>query len=57
MKFYLLDTKIILKLLEQWVSFLEGSIYLIETKFDAKALKVESFKKPLAYITQTTLIS
>ena len=32
-----------------------GSIYLIETKFDAKALKVESFKKPLAYITQTTL--
>ena len=33
----------------------EGSIKLIETKNDAEALKVEDFKKPLAYITQTTL--
>ena len=32
-----------------------GSIKLIETKKDAEALKVEQFKKPLAYITQTTL--
>ena len=33
----------------------EGSIKLIETKNDAEALRVEDFKKPLAYITQTTL--
>ena len=33
----------------------EGSIKLIETKKDAEALDNEKFKKPLAYITQTTL--
>ena len=33
----------------------EGSIRLIETRNDAEALKAEDFKKPLAYITQTTL--
>ena len=33
----------------------EGSIKLIETRKDAEALKIEDFKKPLAYITQTTL--
>ena len=33
----------------------EGSIKLIETKKDAEALRNENFKKPLAYITQTTL--
>ena len=33
----------------------EGSIKLIETKSDAEALRAEDFKKPLAYITQTTL--
>jgi len=33
----------------------EGSIKLIETKKDVEALKIENFKKPLAYITQTTL--
>ncbi len=33
----------------------EGSIKLIETKKDAEALKIKDFKKPLAYITQTTL--
>ena len=33
----------------------EGSITLIETKKDAIALNKEDFKKPLAYITQTTL--
>tara|TARA_B100001093_G_scaffold40681_1_gene34567 strand:+ start:1 stop:945 length:945 start_codon:yes stop_codon:yes gene_type:complete len=33
----------------------EGSITLIETKKDAVALNKEDFKKPLAYITQTTL--
>ena len=33
----------------------EGSIKLIETKKDAEALEVDNFKKPLAYITQTTL--
>ena len=32
-----------------------GSIKLIETKKDAEALEVSNFKKPLAYITQTTL--
>ena len=32
-----------------------GSINLIETKSDVENLKVDSFKKPLAYITQTTL--
>ena len=32
-----------------------GSINLIETKKDAEALEIEKFKKPLAYITQTTL--
>ena len=32
-----------------------GSIKLIETKRDAEALEIEKFKKPLAYITQTTL--
>ena len=32
-----------------------GSIKLIETRKDAEALEVEKFKKPLAYITQTTL--
>jgi 4-hydroxy-3-methylbut-2-enyl diphosphate reductase len=32
-----------------------GSIKLIETKKDAEALEIEKFKKPLAYITQTTL--
>ena len=33
----------------------EGSIKLVETKQDAESLNVEDFKKPLAYITQTTL--
>ena len=33
----------------------KGSIKLIETRNDAKNLKVDDFKKPLAYITQTTL--
>ena len=33
----------------------KGSIKLIETKEDAEALEAENFKKPLAYITQTTL--
>ena len=32
-----------------------GSIKLVETKSDVKNLKVSNFKKPLAYITQTTL--
>ena len=33
----------------------KGSIKLIETKKDVESLKVDNFKKPLAYITQTTL--
>ena len=33
----------------------EGSIKLIETKKDAEALETKIFKKPLAYLTQTTL--
>ena len=33
----------------------KGSIRLIETKSDVEKLKVEDFKRPLAYITQTTL--
>ena len=33
----------------------QGSIKLIETKKDVESLVVEDFKKPLAYITQTTL--
>ena len=33
----------------------KGSIKLIETKEEAQALNYENFKKPLAYITQTTL--
>ena len=33
----------------------EGFIKLIETKSDVEALRAEDFKKPLAYITQTTL--
>ena len=32
-----------------------GSIKLVETKSDVENLKVGNFKKPLAYITQTTL--
>tara|TARA_B100000575_G_scaffold167896_1_gene134346 strand:+ start:205 stop:1149 length:945 start_codon:yes stop_codon:yes gene_type:complete len=32
-----------------------GTIKLIETKKDVENLRVEDFKKPLAYITQTTL--
>ena len=32
-----------------------GSIKLIETKSDVENLKLDNFKKPLAYITQTTL--
>ena len=32
-----------------------GSIKLVETKSDVENLKVGKFKKPLAYITQTTL--
>jgi len=32
-----------------------GSIKLVETKSDVENLKVSNFKKPLAYITQTTL--
>ncbi len=32
-----------------------GSIKLVETKNDVENLNVENFKKPLAYITQTTL--
>ena len=33
----------------------KGSIKLIETKNDVDLIKQENFKKPLAYITQTTL--
>ena len=33
----------------------DGSIKLVETKNDVENLKVDNFKKPLAYITQTTL--
>tara|TARA_B110001452_G_scaffold149921_1_gene124757 strand:+ start:22 stop:966 length:945 start_codon:yes stop_codon:yes gene_type:complete len=33
----------------------EGSIKLVETVKDVEALSVDKFKKPLAYITQTTL--
>ena len=32
-----------------------GSIKLVETKGDVESLKVDNFKRPLAYITQTTL--
>ena len=32
-----------------------GSIKLVETINDAKTLDTSEFKKPLAYITQTTL--
>ena len=32
-----------------------GSIKLVETKDDVQNLKTDNFKKPLAYITQTTL--
>jgi len=32
-----------------------GSIKLVETKNDVENLKIDNFKKPLAYITQTTL--
>ena len=32
-----------------------GSIKLVETKSDVENLKVNNYKKPLAYITQTTL--
>ena len=35
--------------------FPEGSIKLIETKNDVERLGLNDFKKPLAYITQTTL--
>ena len=33
----------------------KNSIRLVETKDDAKSLNIRDFKKPLAYITQTTL--
>ena len=33
----------------------EGTIKLVETVNDVEELKIDSFKKPLAYITQTTL--
>ncbi|MGA1339096.1 MAG: 4-hydroxy-3-methylbut-2-enyl diphosphate reductase [Pelagibacteraceae bacterium] len=33
----------------------EGAVKLIETINDVEKLKIDSFKKPLAYITQTTL--
>ena len=33
----------------------KGSIILVETKSDVENLKADNFKKPLAYITQTTL--
>ena len=33
----------------------DGSIKLVETVEDVKSLEVNSFKKPMAYITQTTL--
>jgi 4-hydroxy-3-methylbut-2-en-1-yl diphosphate reductase len=33
----------------------EGAVKLIETVNDVEKLKIDSFKKPLAYITQTTL--
>jgi len=33
----------------------KGSIKLVETKSDVENLKADNFKKPLAYITQTTL--
>ena len=33
----------------------EGAVKLIETVNDIEKLKIDSFKKPLAYITQTTL--
>ncbi|MGA1528560.1 MAG: 4-hydroxy-3-methylbut-2-enyl diphosphate reductase [Pelagibacteraceae bacterium] len=33
----------------------EGAVKLVETVNDVEELKIDSFKKPLAYITQTTL--
>ena len=33
----------------------EGTVKLVETVNDVEKLKIDSFKKPLAYITQTTL--
>ena len=33
----------------------EGTVKLVETINDVEKLKIDSFKKPLAYITQTTL--
>jgi len=33
----------------------KGSIMLIETEKDAENLKIDEFKKPVAYVTQTTL--
>ncbi|MGA1314493.1 MAG: 4-hydroxy-3-methylbut-2-enyl diphosphate reductase [Pelagibacteraceae bacterium] len=33
----------------------EGTVKLVETVNDVEELKIDSFKKPLAYITQTTL--
>ena len=33
----------------------EGAVKLVETINDVEKLKIDSFKKPLAYITQTTL--
>jgi 4-hydroxy-3-methylbut-2-enyl diphosphate reductase len=33
----------------------KGSIKLVEAKSDVESLKTDNFKKPLAYITQTTL--
>ena len=33
----------------------EGAVKLVETVNDVEKLKIDSFKKPLAYITQTTL--
>ena len=33
----------------------EGAVKLIETTNDVEKIKIDSFKKPLAYITQTTL--
>tara|TARA_Y100000590_G_scaffold44694_1_gene47504 strand:- start:7723 stop:8697 length:975 start_codon:yes stop_codon:yes gene_type:complete len=33
----------------------KGNVILVETKEDATKLEIEKFKKPLAYVTQTTL--
>ena len=39
----------------RWVNYLKVLLKLVETINDVEKLKIDSFKKPLAYITQTTL--